>query len=177
MSSCLYSTSWIVIGRACRPVVGCSYVWVFPGVFPYGRHPRFRDFDPVVPVDVVRVEADLDPWLGECARVDLCQCTWQRSSWGHVRSHWRVPLPQRSDSARDVRLSRAPSFSPALVFPSPRCRQRCTRRTGSCIPLHLVFREGLGPSAVPGGYVELCRTVRMPCCSRQRRSVCETLST
>ena len=63
MSSCLYSTRWIVIGRASRPVVGCSYVGVFPGVFPYGRHPRFRDFDPVVPVDVVRVEADLDRFL------------------------------------------------------------------------------------------------------------------
>ena len=44
-------------------MVGCSYVGVFPGVFPYGRHPRFRDFDPVVPVDVVRVEADLDCFL------------------------------------------------------------------------------------------------------------------
>ena len=44
-------------------MVGCSYVGVFPGVFPYGRHPRFRDFDPVVPVDVVRVEADLDSFL------------------------------------------------------------------------------------------------------------------
>ena len=32
-------------------------------MFPYGRHPRFRDFDPVVPVDVVRVEADLDRFL------------------------------------------------------------------------------------------------------------------
>ena len=63
MSSCLYSTHWIVIGRASRPAVGCSYVGVFPGVFPYGRHPRFRDFDPVGPVDVVRVEADLDRFL------------------------------------------------------------------------------------------------------------------
>ena len=63
MSSCLYSTRWIVIGRASRPVVGCSYVGALPGVFPYGRHPRFRDFDPVVPVDVLRVEADLDRFL------------------------------------------------------------------------------------------------------------------
>ena len=63
MSSCLYSTRWIVIGRASRPVVGCSYVGVFPGVFPYGRHPHFRDFDPVVPADVVRVEADLNRFL------------------------------------------------------------------------------------------------------------------
>ena len=63
MSSCLYSTRWIVIGWASRLVVGCSYVGVFPGVFPYGRHPRFWDFDPVVPVDVVRVEADLDRFL------------------------------------------------------------------------------------------------------------------
>ena len=60
MSSCLYSTRWIVIGRASRLVVGCSYVGVLPGVFPYGRHPRFRDFDPVAPVDVARVEAHLD---------------------------------------------------------------------------------------------------------------------
>ena len=29
-------------GRASRAVVGCSYVGVFPGVFPYGRHPRFH---------------------------------------------------------------------------------------------------------------------------------------
>ena len=69
MSSCLYSTRWIVIGRASRPVVGCSYVGALPGVFPYGRHPRFRDFDPVVPVDVVRVEADLDRFLDSaCSR-------------------------------------------------------------------------------------------------------------
>ena len=34
---------------------------------PYGRHPRFRDFDPVVPVDVVRVEADLDRFLGSAS--------------------------------------------------------------------------------------------------------------
>ena len=44
-------------------MVGCTYVGVFPGVFQYGRHPRFRDFDPVVPVDVVRVDADLDRFL------------------------------------------------------------------------------------------------------------------
>ena len=76
MSSCLYSTRWIVIGRASRPVVGCSYVGVFPGVFPYGRHPRFRDFDPVVPVDVVRVEADLDRFLDSASvPVWICQCT------------------------------------------------------------------------------------------------------
>ena len=105
MSSCLYSTRCIVIRRASRPVVGCSYVGVFPGVFPYGRHPRFRDFDPVVPVDVVRVEADLDRFLDSAS----------------------VPV------------------------------QRRTRRTGSGIPPHLVFREGLGPSAAPGGCVELCR--------------------
>ena len=46
-----------------RLVVGCSYVGVFPRVLQHGRHPRFRDFDPVVPVDVVRVEADLDRFL------------------------------------------------------------------------------------------------------------------
>ena len=63
MSSCLHSTRWIVIGRASRPVVGCPYIGALPGVFLYGRHPRFRDFDPVVPVDVVRVEADLDHLL------------------------------------------------------------------------------------------------------------------
>ena len=44
-------------------MVGCSHVGVFPGVFPYGQHSRFRDFDPVVPVDVFRVEADLDRFL------------------------------------------------------------------------------------------------------------------
>ena len=63
MSCCLCCTRWMVIGRASRPSIGCSYVGVFPGVFPYSRHPRFRDFDPVVPVDVVRVEADLDRFL------------------------------------------------------------------------------------------------------------------
>ena len=50
----------MMFGRVSRLAVGCSFVGVFPGMFPYGQHPRFRDFNPVVPVDVVRVEADLD---------------------------------------------------------------------------------------------------------------------
>ena len=159
MSSCLYSTRWNVIGRASRPVVGCSYVGVFPGVFLYGRHPRFRDFDPVVPVDVVRVEADLDRFLDSVSvpvwisvnALDIVPAGAMSGRIGVFRY-----MPQRSDSARGVRLSRAPSSSPALVFPSPRCIQRRTRHVGSCIPPHLVFREGLGPSAAPGGSVELC---------------------
>ena len=43
-------------------------------------------------------------------------------------------------------------------------------RTGSCIPPHLVFREGLGPSAVPGGCVELCWTWRLSVCRVVRGS-------
>ena len=70
MSSCLYSTRWIVIGRASRPVVGCSYVGVFPGVFPYGRHPRFRDFDPVVLLVLLGWRRI---WIASLTR-RVCQC-------------------------------------------------------------------------------------------------------
>ena len=63
MVCCWYSNRWMVIGRASRPAVDYSFLAVLSGVFPNCRHPRFRDFDPVVPVDVVRVEADLDRFL------------------------------------------------------------------------------------------------------------------
>ena len=121
MSSCLYSTRWIVIGRASRPVVGCSYVGVFPGVFPYGRHPRFRDFDPVVPVDVVRMEADLDRFLDSASvPVWISVNALDIVPAGAMSGRIGVFRYRRGLTAR-VRLSRAPSSSPALVFLSPRC--------------------------------------------------------
>ena len=109
MLSCSYSTRWVVIGWASRPAVGCSYVGVFPGLFPYGRHPRFRDFDPVVPVDV-RVEVDLDRFL-DSASVSVSSLSMHLTLFqlGPCLVVLACSATYRSDSALGVHLSRAPS--------------------------------------------------------------------
>ena len=111
MLSCSYSTRWMVIGQVSRPAVGCSYVAVFPGVFPYGRHPRFRDFDPVVPVDVVRVEVDLDRFLDSASEpVSSLSMHLTLFQLGPCLVLLVCSATYRSDSALGVHLSRAASL-------------------------------------------------------------------
>ena len=175
MLSCLYSTRWMVIGRASRPAVGCSIVGVFPGVFPYSRHPRFRDFDPVVPVDVVSVEADLN-------RLDLGSAS--VPVWFPVNALDIVPTGAMT--AEVWQRARRTSLSCSFIL-------SCTglpvspMYTASHSPQGILYTTS---SRLPGGTGFFCRrtrwlrrvvsdlkAVRMPCCSRQRRSVCETVPT
>ena len=181
MSSLLYSTRWIVIGRASRPVVGCSYVGVFPGVFPYGRHPHFGIS---IPLSLLMLLGWRGIWI---ASLNRRVCPWGSLSL-HLTSFQLGPCPVElacSATAEVWQRARRTSLSCSFIL-------SCTglplfpMYTASHSPHGILYTT---PSRLPRGTGSFGRTrwldrvlsdwktLRMPCCSRQRRSVCETLST